>query len=164
MSNERLTALGHNQAQDETWVPHLTVATIVEDQGKFLMVEEVSKGRQVLNQPAGHVEARESLIEAAMRETLEETAWQVEIINLVGLYQWHLSATNETFFRYTFAARPLTSVNQPLDTGIIAAHWLTTDEINQHHSICRSPLVMRCINDYLQGQQYPLASLIQLYD
>lgn len=136
--------------------PHLTVATIVEDRGRFLMVEECQDGRTVLNQPAGHLEADESLIEAAQRETLEETGWTVEITSLVGLYLF-TARNGITYQRTCFAGRPLAhDPARTLDDGIIGAHWMTLDQLQNTPNELRSHLVLDCIRDYLEKPHYPL--------
>ncbi|MDR2213418.1 MAG: NUDIX hydrolase [Pseudomonadales bacterium] len=138
------------------WLAHNTVATIVERDGLFLMVEEREDDRVVFNQPAGHLEQHETLFSAALRETLEESAWQVELSALVGIY--HYPAVNGiTYLRYCFAARPLGhEAQRQLDTGIIAAHWLPAAAILDPAFAARSPIVRRCLRDYLQGKRYPL--------
>lgn len=138
------------------FLPHVTVATIVEDRGRFLMVEEISHDRVVFNQPAGHLEADESLIEAARRETLEETAWTVEITGLTGIYLFR-GENGVTYQRTCFTGLPVE--HQPdltLDEGILCAHWLTLDEIEARRADLRSPMVLDCILDYLNKPRYPL--------
>ncbi len=139
------------------WTPHATVATIVERDGRFLLVEEESGGRVVLNQPAGHVEENELFLDAAVRETLEESAWHVQPDYLVGMYV-HQSANNGvTYHRMCYAATALEhEPERPLDDGIIAAHWLTRDEIVARSAELRSEMVLKCIDDYLAGRRYPL--------
>lgn len=145
------------------WFPHVTVATIVERDGHFLMVEEDKGSGSVFNQPAGHLENGESLLDAARRETLEETGWDVAIDELIGFYQWRNPGKDETYLRACFHATPLShDPARPLDTGIIAAHWLTRDTLGSAQIRPRSPLVLACIDDYLAGQRYPLALLHQL--
>ncbi|MDO4222959.1 MAG: NUDIX hydrolase [Acinetobacter sp.] len=144
-----------------TWSAHLTVATVVERDGRFLLVEEHSRDATfpVFNQPAGHVEMGETLIEAAIRETLEETAWQVEIRDILGLYSYTPPAFPErTYYRVCFIAQALHDTQQALDPDIIATHWLTLDELQQSGQ-ARSPLVIQAIQDYLAGQRFPLALL-----
>ena len=138
------------------FLPHVTVATIVEDAGRFLMVEEYRDNRIVLNQPAGHLEADESLIEAARREVLEETACHVEILGLVGLYLF--KADNGTTYQRTcFHARPLSvEADRPLDEGILQALWMTPAELEARGSDLRSPLVLGCIRDFLSKPRYSL--------
>lgn len=138
------------------FVPHITVATIVERQGRYLMVEEVSNNRVVFNQPAGHLEPDESLIEAAVRETLEETAWTVEITGITGLYLFR-GKNGVTYQRTCFTAVPVALQEQlPLDQGIIKAHWLTLAEIESRRASLRDPMVLECIYDYLNKPRYPL--------
>lgn len=139
-----------------TWLAHSSVATIVEKDGLFLMVEELDGARTVFNQPAGHLENGESLFEAALRETLEESAWQVELTDFLGLY--HYPAPNGvTYIRHCFVARPLRHhAGRALDTGILAAHWLSADTILAPDFRARSPIVPRVLRDYLRGVRYPL--------
>ncbi|MCU9949661.1 NUDIX hydrolase [Pseudomonas solani] len=140
------------------FTPHVTVATLIEDQGRFLMVEEMSDGRAVLNQPAGHLEADESLIQAALRETLEETGWEVELTAVTGIYLYTAPSNGVTYQRVCFAARPLRHLpERELDDGIIGPRWLTRDELLAHREQWRSPLIMRCIDDYLAGERFPLS-------
>lgn len=140
-----------------TWTPHATVAVIVEDDlGRFLLVEETSGGLVVFNQPAGHVEEGESITEAARREALEETGWQVEPEHFLGVYTYRAPANGVTYYRFCYAARAIEKVSEELDTGIIAAHWLTLDEIRERKHKLRSPLVLQCIEDYRDGRRFPL--------
>ncbi|MBB4820858.1 NUDIX hydrolase [Pseudomonas solani] len=140
------------------FTPHVTVATLIEDQGRFLMVEEMSDGRAVLNQPAGHLEADESLIQAALRETLEETGWEVELTAVTGIYLYTAPSNGVTYQRVCFAARPLRHLpERELDDGIIGPRWLTRDELLAHREQWRSPLILRCIDDYLAGERFPLS-------
>jgi ADP-ribose pyrophosphatase YjhB (NUDIX family) len=141
-----------------TWQPHITVATIVEDQGRFLMVEEFKAGKHVFNQPAGHLEANESLLDAARRETLEETAWEVELTGVVGIYLYTAPSNGVTYQRVCFAARPLKHhPERTLDSDIVRAVWLTRDELQATPERWRSELVPRCIDDYLAGPPHSLA-------
>lgn len=139
------------------WTPHATVAVIVEDgDGRYLMVEEVSGGKVVFNQPAGHVEEDEAILDAVRREALEETGWDIEPVNFLGIYTYKAPANGVTYYRFCYAARARTRLTEDLDDGIIAAHWLTLDEIRGLGSRLRSPLVLQCIEDYRNGRQYPL--------
>lgn len=141
------------------FTPHITVATIVEQQGRFLFVKEHAKNDIVLNQPAGHLEMDESLNQAAIRETLEETAWLVELTALVGIYLYQ-APNGVTYQRVCFAAKPI--MHQPeraLDEGIIEALWLSQAELIEQQHLCRSPLVLQSLNDYLSGSVYPLSVL-----
>ena len=139
------------------WQPHITVATVVEDHGRFLLVEEMAEGRAVFNQPAGHLEANESLIEAALRETLEETGWEVELTAVIGIYLYTAPSNGVTYQRVCFAAKALREIpDSPLDEGIIGPRWLTREELASQPQRWRSELVLRCIDDYLQGEHFPL--------
>jgi len=139
------------------FIPHVTVATVVEDQGRFLLVEEMANGRAVFNQPAGHLEADESLMQAALRETLEETGWEVELTAVTGIYLYTAPSNGVTYQRVCFAARPLRQrLEHPLDDGIIGPRWLTRDELLAQSERWRSKLVLRCIDDYLTGERFPL--------
>ncbi len=138
------------------FLPHVTVATIVEDQGRFLMVEEQRGDRIVINQPAGHLEADESLIEAARREVLEETAWAVEITSVVGLYLFKAD-NGVTYQRACFAGRALNHCpEQPLDHGIVRASWMSLEQLQAKRQDLRSYLVLDCIQDYLNKPHYSL--------
>lgn len=138
------------------FLPHVTVATIIEDQGRFLMVEEYRENRLVLNQPAGHVEEDESLIQAALRETLEETAYSVELCAVVGIYLFK-AANGVSYQRSCFAAKVLRHHPQRvLDEGITRTLWLTLDELKQRRQDLRSPLVLACVEDYLSKPHYSL--------
>jgi 8-oxo-dGTP pyrophosphatase MutT (NUDIX family) len=141
------------------WAPHVTVACVVEKDGKFLMVEERDKfsGALVFNQPAGHLEEGESLIEAALRETLEETGWQVELTGVLGVALHRAPTNNNTYYRTTFVATPLQRVrNAELDPDIHAVHWLDYDEILARSARMRSPAALAVIERYRQGIAYPL--------
>jgi 8-oxo-dGTP pyrophosphatase MutT (NUDIX family) len=141
-----------------TWKPRTTVAAIIERDGQFLMVRERSEsGGIVLNQPAGHLEASETLIDAVVRESLEETAWAVEPETLVGIYKWRIPPSGLTYVRYCFAARPLSQDSaRRLDDGILSADWMPPEEIRRLASMHRSPMVQHCLDDYLAGRSYPL--------
>ena len=141
----------------EIWTPHATVATLIEQDGHFLLVEERdSEGRQVFNQPAGHVEERESILDAAVRETLEETGWRVELTYFIGIYTY-LAYNGVTYYRFCFAANALQKdQSATLDTDIVGTHWLTRDDLLERRSQWRSPLLMQCIDDYLAGKRFPL--------
>jgi 8-oxo-dGTP pyrophosphatase MutT (NUDIX family) len=140
-----------------TWLPHSSVATIVEKDGLFLMVEEIDGTHTVFNQPAGHLEANETLFAAAIRETLEETCWRVELTDFLGLY--HYPAPNGvTYIRHCFVARAVShDADAKLDAGIIAVHWLSADTILAPGFKARSPIVIRVLRDYLQGTRFPLS-------
>jgi len=139
------------------WKPNVVVAAIVERNGRFLLVEEEAEGRVVLNQPAGHLDEGETLIQAAVRETLEETAWHIEPTALLGVYRWQHPEKDITYLRFAFIAHALREdTGRPLDHGCLRALWLTPEEIRAERSRHRSPQVERCFNDYLAGVCYPL--------
>ncbi len=142
-------------------LPHITVATIVERAGKFLMVKENSGGRLVYNQPAGHVEVKESLLDAAIRETLEETAWRVNLEKLLGIYQYTSPENGITYIRHCFIAKAIEPrTERDLDEGIAEAVWVSLGELEQRESEMRSPLVLEVIRDYLKGVSYPLSLIV----
>lgn len=141
-----------------TWRAHVTVATIIEQDGRFLIVEEYGKevNRMVLNQPAGHVEAGESLIQAAVRETLEETGYLIEVTDLVGIYTYTPPMDlARTYYRFCYAGKIIEQTERPLDADIHAVHWLSFDDL-QHSISLRSPLILHNIKDYLAGKRLPL--------
>lgn len=143
-----------------TWAPHVTVATVVEREGRFLLVYEHAEGQRVYNQPAGHLEPGESLLEAAVRETLEETRWRVKPTALIGIDLYLAPANGVTYLRHTFAAEALAECpEQPLDEDIIEPCWLSREELLARRAQWRSPLVMQAVDDYLSGNQYPLELL-----
>ena len=140
--------------------PEVTVAAVVERDGRFLIVEERVAGRLVLNQPAGHLEDAETLIEAAVREAREETAWRFHPQAMVGTYLWRNPANGRSYLRFAFCGtvddhQP----QQPLDTGIVRAVWLSHEQLRAQPHRLRSPLVLRCIDDYLLGNRQPLESV-----
>ncbi len=138
------------------WKPDVTVAAVAERDGRFLFVEERVRGRAVINQPAGHLEDGESFLEAVVRETLEETGWDFEPRAVVGVYLWRPGDTNRSFLRVAVAGE-LSSHDpaRPLDRGILRTRWMTRDELAAPQLRLRSPLVMRCVEDYLAGARYP---------
>ena len=144
------------------WQPDVTVATLVVRDGHLLCVEERANGQLVINQPAGHLEPDESLIEAAVRETREETGWNVRVTHLVGAYQWK-AETGRHYLRFAFAAEPVDEIpGATLDEGIVRALWLTPGELQALASRHRSPMVWQCAADFLGGCRYPLALARQL--
>ena len=144
------------------WPPHATVACVVEKDGRYLMVEERDKqtGNMVFNQPAGHVEEGETLQEAALRETLEETGWQVELVAVLGLTLYRATAGGPTYLRTSFVARALDALEDAaLDPDIHAVHWLSYAEILDRSASMRSPIALAVIERHRQGIRYPLALL-----
>jgi 8-oxo-dGTP pyrophosphatase MutT (NUDIX family) len=143
------------------WQPDVTVATIVARDGKLLMVEERVSGQLVLNQPAGHLEPDESLAEAALRETREETGWDVRLTDFVGAYQWKAPSLNGNpgrhYLRFAFAAEPvLHDPARRLDEGIVQALWMSPPELFAARERHRSPLVAKVVEDFLAGRRHPL--------
>ncbi|MBL6749386.1 MAG: NUDIX hydrolase [Nevskia sp.] len=136
---------------------HVTVAAVVERDGRFLLVEESVAGATVLNQPAGHWDEGESLFEATVRETLEESAWDVELSSLLGIYSFRPPELDYGFLRFAFAARPLRHhPGRTLDAGIERAVWMSYEEIAASRARHRSPMVLRCVEDYRAGRHFPL--------
>lgn len=143
------------------WKPNATVAAVVERDGLFLLVEERIAGELKLNQPAGHVEFGESIAAAAVRETLEETAYHFKPGALIGIYQWSPPEKPEvTYLRFAFSGE-ITGFEAglALDTDIERAVWLSRDELVARTSQHRSPLLLACVDDYLAGHRYPLELL-----
>ena len=144
------------------WQPDVTVATLVVRDGRLLCVEERANGQLVINQPAGHLEPDESLVEAAVRETREETGWNVRVTHLVGAYQWK-AETGRHYLRFAFAAEPLAhDPARPLDDGIVQALWMSPVALQADMARLRSPLVWHTISDWLAGQRYPLSIVRQV--
>ena len=147
----------------ETPRPAVTVASIIERDGRFLLVEEETRHGPRLNQPAGHLESGETLPAGAIRETLEETGWHVSLSALVGAYRWEAADNGATFIRFAFCGDAQRhDAARPLDVGILRAVWLTAEEIAARRDTHRSPLVMRCIDDYRAGHRWPLAFVKEL--
>lgn len=145
------------------WKPNVVVAAIAERDGKYLLVEEEAEGSLVLNQPAGHLDEGESLLDAVVRETLEETAWHFEPQTLVGIYRWVHPGKNTTYMRFAFGGRVTRhEPNRQLDDGIVRALWLTPEEIRAERARHRSPLLERCLVDYLAGERHPLTLIKDL--
>lgn len=149
-------------ADPRFWQPDVTVASVVVDGGRLLMVEERVAGRLVLNQPAGHLEPDEPLVDAAVRETLEETGWDVRPVAFVGAYQWRAPSVSgggieRQYMRFAFLAEPLSfDPARMLDDGIVRAMWMTPAELAREVDRHRSPLVARVVRDALSGQRHPL--------
>lgn len=145
------------------WKPHVTVAAVIEQQQRFLLVEETTLNGIEFNQPAGHLEENESLLDAVIREVQEESAWQFTPESLVSIQLWRKAPDKPTFLRVCFTGTCSEhNPAQALDTGIIATHWLTRDEVAARAQVLRSPLVLSSIDDYLNGHRYPLSILKSL--
>lgn len=135
----------------------VTVAAIVERDGRFLLVEEQTEEGVRLNQPAGHLEPDESLTEAVAREALEETAYRFVPHDLLGVYRWHNASNGISYVRFAFTGEVSgPETGRTLDQGILRALWLTPEELRSQAARHRSPLVQRCVQDYLAGRRFPL--------
>ena len=150
---------------DEPWTPRVTVAAVVAENGRYLLVEEETSSGLCLNQPAGHLEPGESLLDAAVRETLEETTYGFTPQGLIGVYLFRAdqnsSEADLTYLRFAFTGT-LGSLEpeRALDTGIVRTLWLTRDQIWEQRRRHRSPLVMRCVDDYASGRSAAPLGLI----
>jgi 8-oxo-dGTP pyrophosphatase MutT (NUDIX family) len=147
------------------WKPDITVAAVVARERRFLIVEERIAGKRVLNQPAGHVEDNESVIAAVIRETREETAWQFAPEALVGVYCWRKPDSQHDTLRFAITGQvsdhnALAALDQP----IITTHWLTREELLHRQEQLRTPLVLRCIDDFLAGHCSALTGIADLRD
>jgi len=143
--------------------PSVTVAAIIEHEGRFLLIEEETSEGVKLNQPAGHLDPHESLEQAVVREALEETAHEFIPRTLVGMYmsRYHSKSRNAdvTYLRFTFAGTVGRKFDQPLDEGILRTLWMMRDEIAATADRHRSPIVLQCVDDYLAGRSTPLSLL-----
>jgi 8-oxo-dGTP pyrophosphatase MutT (NUDIX family) len=140
-----------------TWKPSVVVSAIIERDGKFLTIEELIRKRPMLTQPGGHLEKDETLVEAVIREVREETAWSFAPSALVGCYRWYNPLNHSTQVRFTFCGEPIEHYpSEPLDEGILGTHWLSRDELLAREEQLRTPLVLRCLDDYLAGRRLPL--------
>jgi ADP-ribose pyrophosphatase YjhB (NUDIX family) len=143
--------------------PDITVAAVTETDGRFLVVEERINRRLVFNQPAGHVEWGETLLAAVVREVREETAWGFQPAALIGVYLWRNPTSDRSYMRFAFTGKVMDhDAAQPLDRGIVRTHWLSRDDLRQREPHLRSPLVLRCIEDYLGGIRLPLDRVAKL--
>jgi 8-oxo-dGTP pyrophosphatase MutT (NUDIX family) len=145
------------------WRPSVTVAAVIERDGRFLFVQERIQGRLVLNQPAGHLDPGESLVSACRREAMEETAHRFEPTALVGIYRWRDPSKDFTFLRFAFRGSVGAAEKRPLDKEIVAVHWLSPAELKQRRAEHRSPLVQKCVDDFLAGRSFPLDVLSREY-
>ncbi len=143
--------------------PDITVAAVTETAGRFLVVEERINRRLVFNQPAGHVEQGETLLAAVVREVREETAWSFEPQAVLGVYLWRNPASGRSYMRFAFTGTVKDhDAAQPLDRGIVRTHWLSRQDLQDREPRLRSPLVLRCIEDYLGGTRLPLEPIAKL--
>jgi len=148
---------------DEIWKPSVTVAAVMQREGRFCLVEEEVDGRLVYNQPAGHWERDETLADACSREALEETAHRFRPTHLLGVYRWHLASKDVTFLRFAFLGDATDAEpGRLLDKEIRRVLWLTPEEIRALAPRHRSPLVIICVDDALAGRRYPLELLRHL--
>jgi 8-oxo-dGTP pyrophosphatase MutT (NUDIX family) len=145
------------------WKPNVTVAAIIEQDGKFLLVEEETADGVMFNQPAGHLEDSETLLDGVVREVQEETAYRFRPTGLLGVYHWRHPKKDITYLRFAFTGE-ITGHDpvQKLDDGIIRACWFTLDEVRATQAQHRSPQVLTCIEHYLAGQRFPLSVLTHL--
>jgi 8-oxo-dGTP pyrophosphatase MutT (NUDIX family) len=142
------------------WRPSVTVAAVIEHDGRFLLVRERIDGRLVLNQPAGHLDPGESLVDACGREVLEETAHRFQPTGLVGIYRWHYAPKDVTFLRFCFLGKlEGEDASRALDNEIVELEWLTPEELKHRRAEHRSPLVEKCVDDFLAGRNFPLEVL-----
>ncbi|MBI5107456.1 MAG: NUDIX hydrolase [Rhodocyclales bacterium] len=143
--------------EHRAWKPNVTVAALIERDGRFLLVEEETEDGLRFNQPAGHLDQGESLVAACEREALEETAWGFRSTALVGVYQWPRPQGDITYLRFAFCGElGQHHPGRKLDTGIVRAVWMTPEEIRASTDRHRSPLVWQCVADCLAGRRYPL--------
>ena len=145
------------------WKPNTTVAAIIERDNKFLLVEEITERGNRFNQPAGHLEDGETLVQAVIRETMEEAAYEFTPEFLLGVYQWKHTLNDTTYLRFAFIGKA--GVHYPmqeLDEGIVQAVWMDIDEIRDKANLMRSPQILTCIEDYLAGKRYPLEVITNL--
>jgi 8-oxo-dGTP pyrophosphatase MutT (NUDIX family) len=145
------------------WKPNTTVAAIIEQEGRFLMVEENTADGLRINQPAGHLEQGETIMQAVTRETLEETAYDFAPTELLGIYHWQRPAQDITYLRFAFVGKlGAHHSERALDDGIVRAVWMSLDELRANQGILRSPQVLKNVEDYLAGQRFPLSVLSHL--
>jgi ADP-ribose pyrophosphatase YjhB (NUDIX family) len=138
----------------------LTVSAVVRKEDRYLIVEERASGVVVISQPGGHIEANELPEQAVVRETLEETRCTIEVDGLVGVYLWIHPQTRQQFLRIVYVANCVgENPSLPLDDGIYAVHWYTLEELNRRRKSLRSPVVIRCIEDFLAGRRKPSSLL-----
>ncbi len=146
------------------WKPSVTVAAVVEHNGRFLFVEEEADGLVVINQPAGHLDPNESLLHAVSREVLEETRYRFTPKALVGIYLWPHETKDITYLRIAFTGEITgEDTGRELDVGILRPLWLTLEELQQQAKRHRSVMVARCVDDYCAGKRFPLELLASYF-
>ena len=146
------------------WKPSVTVAAVVEHNGRFLFVEEEADGLVVINQPAGHLDPNESLLHAVSREVLEETRYRFTPKALVGIYLWPHETKDITYLRFAFTGEITgEDTGRELDVGILRPLWLTLEELQQQTKRHRSVMVARCVDDYCAGKRFPLELLASYF-
>lgn len=149
-----------NRDSRQRWTPRVTVAAVIRDEaGRHLLVEEAPRGHRVLNQPAGHLEPGESLVEAVIREVREETCHDFSPSGLVGVYQWRVSPEGPTYLRFCFIGSAKAIQACEYDPDILDTHWLHPDELASGRRALRSPMVMQCIRDTESGLSCPVGLL-----
>ncbi len=150
---------------DRDFLPHLTVAAVVEDAGRYLVVREYVQEEEKINNPAGHIEDGESPVDAVIREVLEETGYRFEPQALGGVYLWRKPENGETFLRINIIGDcPEHDPRASLDEGIIGPDWLSLEQLSQPGMPLRSPLVVRSFMEHRAGIQYPLDVISALID
>jgi 8-oxo-dGTP pyrophosphatase MutT (NUDIX family) len=142
------------------WRPDLAAAAIIQRNDRFLIVEERIRGKLLLNQPAGHVDDGESIVDAVVRETLEETAWHFVPRALLGIYLWRNPQSGQSILRVAITGEVTShEPGRQLDEPVVAAHWMERAALVAQAHRLRSPLVMRCIDDFLAGHRHDLSAL-----
>lgn len=160
LSNPAAGGPAHAHSLPQDAAPALTVGAVIEHDGRFLMIEEIVRGTRVINQPSGHVEPRESLVDAAVRETLEETAWLFAPVAVTGIYYWRRPGRARGLLRVVFCGTALhRESGRTLDRGIVGTHWLSRADLVRRSASLRNPIVLRCIDDYRRGVREPMAQL-----
>lgn len=145
------------------WKPNVTVAAVIEQSGRFLLVEEETEEGLRFNQPAGHWEADETLLQGVIREVREETAYTFHPEALIGVYRWQHPRKDIIYLRFAFSGRVSQhDPGQPLDSGVLRAVWMSREEIAASRERHRSPLIIHCLEDYLSGRSFPLDIITHL--